>query len=47
METVVSFLNMDVSANVFLTVILIAVIYGGYFIATYYSCRKMISGTDI
>lgn len=47
MEVIVDFLNMNVGVNMFFTVILFLIVYVGYFISTYYSCKKMISNTDM
>lgn len=37
-------LGLNIGANVEITVILLVVIYGGYFVVTYLSCRNMIAG---
>lgn len=47
MELIIDFLNMNVSMNVIFTVIIFLITYVGYFIATYHSCKKMLSNTDI
>ena len=36
------FLNMHISANIGVTVLLFLIVYGGYFIATYLSCKHMV-----
>lgn len=46
MELLMNFLNMNVSVNMIFTVVLFLIIYVGYFVATYYSCKKMISNTE-
>lgn len=42
MKIVESFLNMSVTTNIIVTIILFFIIYGGYFLATYVTCRRMI-----
>lgn len=37
-------LGLNIGANVGITIILLFVIYGGYFLMTYFSCRNMIAG---
>jgi len=37
-------LGLNIGANVGLAVILLLVVYGGYFLVTYFSCRDMITG---
>jgi len=36
------FLNMHISANIGVTVLMFLIVYGGYFIATYLSCKRMV-----
>ncbi len=36
------FMNMHISANLGVTVILLIVVYGGYFLATYFACKRMV-----
>lgn len=37
-------LGLNIGANVGFTILLLLVIYGGYFLVTYFSCRNMIAG---
>lgn len=41
-EIAEEFLNMHISANMGVTVWMFLIVYGGYFIATYLSCRHMV-----
>lgn len=41
MEIVEEFMNIHIATNVWLTVMLFLLVYGGYFIATYLSCKQM------
>ena len=43
MEIVEEFMNIRIATNVGLTVILFLIVYGSYFIATYISCKRMIT----
>ena len=43
MEIVEEFMNIHIATNVWLTVILFLIVYGSYFIATYLSCKRMIT----
>ena len=43
MEIVEEFMNIHIATNVGLTVILFLVVYGSYFIATYLSCKRMVT----
>lgn len=43
MEIVEEFMNIHIATNVGLTVILFLIVYGSYFIATYLSCKQMIT----
>ena len=43
MEIVEEFMNIHIATNVGLTVILFLIVYGSYFIATYISCKRMIT----
>lgn len=43
MELVENFMNIHISTNIVLTVILFLIIYGSYFLATYLSCKRMVS----
>ena len=43
MEIVEEFMNIHIATNVGLTVILFLIVYGSYFIATYLSCKRMIT----
>ena len=43
MEIVEEFMNIHISTNVGLTVILFLIVYGSYFIATYLSCKRMVT----
>ena len=36
------FLHMHISANIGITVLMLLLVYGGYFAVTYLSCRNMI-----
>ncbi|RDU24207.1 ABC transporter permease [Anaerosacchariphilus polymeriproducens] len=42
LRIVEGFLNMSVSMNILVTVILFLIVYGGYFLATYYTCKRMV-----
>ena len=42
-ELVEGFMNLAISTNVSFTVVLFLVIYGGYFLATYLSCKRMVT----
>lgn len=46
MELIEDFLNMSVKVNMIFTIIIFLVIYGGYFMATYCSSKKIISDLD-
>lgn len=43
MEIVEEFMNIHIATNVWLTVMLFLLVYGGYFIATYLSCKQMVT----
>lgn len=43
MEIVEEFMNIHIATNVWLTVILFLIVYGSYFIATYLSCKRMVT----
>lgn len=43
MEIVEEFMNIHIATNVGLTVILFLIVYGSYFIATYLSCKRMVT----
>ena len=43
MELVEDFMNIHISANMGLTVVLFLIIYGSYFLATYLSCKRMVT----
>ena len=36
------FMNMHIAANLGITIVLFLIIYGGYFVATYLSCKQML-----
>lgn len=38
-----SFINMNIDVNMLFTILLFLLVYGGYFIATYFSCKRIIS----
>ena len=42
MEIVEEFMNIHISANLRVTVVLFLVVYGSYFLATYLSCKRMV-----
>ncbi len=42
MEIVEEFMNIHISTNLGFTVVLFLVVYGGYFLATYLSCNRMV-----
>ena len=42
MEIVEEFMNIHISTNMVFTVVLFLVVYGGYFLATYLSCKRMV-----
>ena len=46
MELIEDFLNMSVKVNMIFTIIIFLVIYGGYFMATYCSSKKIINDLD-
>ncbi len=41
------FLNMHISTNIGITVLMFLIVYGGYFIATYLSCKHMVMEKQI
>jgi putative ABC transport system permease protein len=41
------FLNMNISTNISITVLMFLIVYGGYFIATYLSCKHMVEEKQI
>ena len=41
------FLNMHISTNIGVTVLMFLIVYGGYFIATYLSCKHMVMEKQI
>ncbi|OUP81009.1 permease, domain protein [Lachnoclostridium sp. An169] len=41
-EMIEEFMNIHISSNVVFTVVLFLVVYGGYFLAAYLSCRRMV-----
>ncbi len=43
MEIVEEFMNIHISTNLFFTVLLFLVVYGSYFLATYISCKRMVT----
>lgn len=43
MEIVEEFMNIHIATNVWLTVIFFLIVYGSYFIATYLSCKRMVT----
>lgn len=43
MEIVEEFMYIHIATNVWLTVILFLIVYGSYFIATYLSCKRMVT----
>ena len=43
MEIVEEFMNIHIATNVGLTIILFLIVYGSYFIATYLSCKRMVT----
>ena len=43
MEIVEEFMNIHIATNVWLTVIIFLIVYGSYFIATYLSCKRMVT----
>lgn len=43
MELVEEFMNLHISTNVLFTVILFLMVYGFYFLATYLSCKRMVT----
>ncbi|MCM1046946.1 MAG: ABC transporter permease [Clostridiales bacterium] len=36
------FMNMHISANLGIAVIMLLIVYGGYFLATYFACKRMV-----
>lgn len=42
MAVVEEFLNMHISANMGVTVLMFLIVYGGYFMVTYLSCKHMV-----
>ena len=42
MEIVEEFMNLHISTNVGITVVLFLIVYGSYFLATYLSCKRMV-----
>ena len=46
MEIVEEFMNLHISTNVGITVILFLIVYGSYFLATYLSCKRMVIEQD-
>lgn len=42
MEIVEGFMNLHISTNVGITVVLFLIVYGSYFLATYLSCKRMV-----
>lgn len=43
MELVENFMNIHISTNMVLTIVLFLIIYGSYFLATYLSCKRMVT----
>ena len=43
MEIVEEFMNIHISTNIIFTVLLFLMVYGSYFLATYLSCKRMIT----
>ena len=43
METVEEFMNIHISTNMIFTVMMFLVVYGSYFLATYLSCKRMVT----
>ena len=43
MEIVEEFMNLHISTNVGITVVLFLIVYGSYFLATYLSCKRMVT----
>lgn len=43
MEVVEEFMNLHISTNIGITIILFVIVYGSYFIATYLSCKRMVA----
>ena len=46
MEIVEEFMNLHISTNVGITVVLFLIVYGSYFLATYLSCKRMVIEQD-
>ena len=46
MEIVEKFMNLHISTNVGITVVLFLIVYGSYFLATYLSCKRMVIEQD-
>ncbi|NLO86363.1 MAG: hypothetical protein GX096_13225 [Clostridiales bacterium] len=42
MDIVEEFMNIHISTNALFTVAMFLVVYGGYFVATYFSCKRII-----
>ena len=43
MTVVEEFMNIHISTNIGLTIILFLMVYGGYFLATYLSCKRIVT----
>ena len=43
MEIVEEFMNIHISTNMVFTVVIFLMVYGSYFIATYLSCKRMVT----
>ncbi len=43
MEIVEDFMNLHISTNLMFTILLFLVVYGSYFLATYLSCKRMVT----
>ena len=42
MAIIEEFLNMHIATNMGFTVMMFLIVYGGYFLATYLSCKRMV-----
>nr|WP_236945623.1 hypothetical protein [Enterocloster clostridioformis] len=42
MAVIEEFLNMHIAGNIGFTVVMFLFVYGGYFLATYLSCKRMV-----
>ena len=43
MTVVEEFMNIHISTNIGLTIILSLIVYGSYFLATYLSCKRIVT----